>query len=67
MNELERIFESFGIAIKHNNQDRHVVDVLEDIFLKINNEEFSLMMKQLAISESQKGHIFDQARNKPYE
>lgn len=67
MNTLQNILQNFGIDIKRNNRDRHVVDVLEDIFLKINEKEFALIIKNIAVEESEKGHIFDQARNRPYE
>lgn len=67
MNKLQNIFQSFGIDIQRNNQHRHVVDVLEDIFLKISKEEFALIIEKIAAVESTEGHIFDQARNKPYE
>lgn len=67
MKELEIIFKSFNIELCDGNQHRHVIDVLEDLFLKLNIKEYQILMKSIAETESEKGHIFDQSRNRPYQ
>ena len=66
MIKLEDIFGSFGIKIFENNEYRHVVDVLEDFFLKINDKEYLLLMEKIAKTETLQGHIFDIARQREY-
>lgn len=66
MIKLEDIFGSFGIKLFDNNEYRHAVDILEDLFLKINNKEYALLMEKVAQTESVTGHLFDIARQRPY-
>jgi hypothetical protein len=66
MIKLEDIFGSLGIRLLDNNEYRHVVDVLEDLFLKLNSKEYMILMENIAKTESAHGHIFDMARQRPY-
>jgi hypothetical protein len=67
MNKLEEIFYSFNVKLFDGEKHRHVVDVLEDLFLKLNAQEYQLLMQSISRTESKEGHIFDQARNRPYQ
>jgi hypothetical protein len=63
---LEEIFAKYGIKIK--NQDgslRNVVDVLEDMYLKLSYSESNRLFME--IGEEEKWiNIFDEARNRKY-
>jgi hypothetical protein len=64
---LESIFEKYQISLKDSkDQYRHPVDIIEDLFLKLSNKEYSNLMQNIADTESVYGHIFDQARERPY-
>jgi hypothetical protein len=63
---LFEIFEKHGIDLKRENQFRNPVDILEDMYLKLNTEEYVSLMKKISETESKEGFIFDLARNKPY-
>jgi hypothetical protein len=64
--KLLEIFAKYGIDLKRDNEFRHPIDILEDMYLKLNNEEYAKITKWIAEVESQEGHIFNTARNKPY-
>lgn len=64
---LEDILQSYSIPLTQNNKLRNVVDVLEDLYLKISTNEYIRLMSDISTLETTQGHIFDQARNKPYE
>lgn len=64
---LESLLQSFGIEIYKDNEVRNVVDVLEDLYLKISPEEYHRIVQEIASTEAKQGHIFDQARNRPYQ
>jgi hypothetical protein len=66
MKSLEEIFSFYNIKIFEGNQQRHVIDVIEDMFLKINSTEYADLMKRVSLTESREGHIFDQARKRAY-
>lgn len=66
MNNLQNIFKSFGISLYNLDKQRDLIDVLEDIYLKLSTEEFDKLIKKIAVIESEVGHIFDEARNRPY-
>jgi hypothetical protein len=65
MNLKER-FEKYKINIFNEQHElRNVVDVLEDLYLKISPAEFSRIMYE--ISEEEKySNIFDKARGRKY-
>lgn len=65
--KLLDIFKKHGVDLKHDDYFRHPIDILEDLYLKINMEEYAAIMKTIADSESKEGFIFDLARNRPYE
>jgi hypothetical protein len=67
MTKLEQIFYAFNIRLKDGDKDRHIADVLEDLFLKINISEYQKLIDVIAKTEQQEGHIFDQFRNRPYQ
>jgi predicted CopG family antitoxin len=66
MNHLQNIFKSFGISLYNLDKQRDLIDVLEDIYLKLSTEEFDKLIKKISMIESEVGHIFDEARNGPY-
>lgn len=64
---LEKIFNTYNIDLTQNGQFRHVVDVLEDMYLKLNLKEYQKLIETISEYEKTDGLIFDIARNKPYE
>jgi hypothetical protein len=64
---LQQIFHQFNIELFDENGLRNVIDVLEDLYLKLTPKEFNCILAHIAETEQEEGHIFDQARNKPYE
>lgn len=64
---LNNIFLQYGLNLMDNESFRHPVDIIEDMFLKLNIDEYVKIMKTIANIESQEGFIFDKARNRPYE
>jgi hypothetical protein len=66
MKSLEDIFNFYNIKIFDNNECRNVVDVLEDMFLKINTTEYAALMEKISLIESREGYIFDRARKREY-
>jgi hypothetical protein len=63
---LSNILSQYNISLVEADGLRSVVDFLEDFFLKINIDEYQKIMQDIAQAESIEGHIFDQARNRPY-
>lgn len=63
---LEEILKAHGIDLYENNKLRNVVDVLEDLYLKVNQDNYTVLMQQIRQTEEIEGHIFDTARNRPY-
>jgi hypothetical protein len=63
---LENIFKKYKINLFQNEQLRDPIDILEDLYLKLNTDEYVSLMKEISSTESLEGHIFDEARNKPY-
>jgi hypothetical protein len=61
------LLKEHGIELAKNGKIRNPVDVLEDFYLKISTDEYTSIIKKISETESIEGHIFDQARNKPYE
>lgn len=64
---LPDILKEHGISLEKDGQMRNPVDVLEDFYLKISAHEYNRIIEKISETEKIKGHIFDQARNKPYE
>ena len=64
--KLLEIFAKYGIDLERNNEFRHPIDILEDMYLKLNSEEYAKITKLIADAESQEGHVFDITRNRPY-
>jgi hypothetical protein len=65
---LSDIFGTYNIKIVDDTgSPRNVVDVLEDLYLKINSQEYSRIMKKISETEATEGHIFDEARNRSYQ
>jgi hypothetical protein len=67
MTKLEEILYSFNIQLMDKDQHRHVVDVLEDLFLKLSVLEYQRLIENIAKTEEKEGHIFDQSRNRSYQ
>lgn len=63
---LNNIFLQYGLNLMDNENFRHPVDILEDMFLKLNVDEYIKIMQTIASIESREGFIFDMARNRPY-
>lgn len=63
---LEKIYEKHGIKIKDKDGNpRHVVDVLEDMYLKLTLAEFAKISFEIGEEELMKD-IFDSARQRKY-
>jgi hypothetical protein len=64
---LDNIFEKYGINLKTNNKEyRHPIDILEDMYLKLNIEEYKSLMELIAQTEVKEGFIFDISRGRTY-
>lgn len=63
---LQDIFDRHNILIMSNDGIRNAIDILEDLYLKINGEEWNKIVQEIANKESIEGSIFDEARNRPY-
>jgi hypothetical protein len=63
---LEQITRKYGIELRNSDGDlRNVVDVLEDMFLKLSTAEYIKLMFE--ISEEEKNYdLFDDARGRKY-
>ena len=63
---LENILNKYGIRIKNADGTlRNTIDVIEDMYLKLNAHEFSRIMQEF-IEEEKYANIFDDARGRPY-
>ncbi|RLI51916.1 hypothetical protein DRO61_01155 [Candidatus Bathyarchaeota archaeon] len=63
---LETIMEKKGIALfKIDGSLRNVVDVLEDMFLRLNTSEIKMMFFEMSEDEKY-ANIFDNARGRSY-
>jgi hypothetical protein len=65
-NLLIDIMKRHNIELVEAKESRNVIDVLEDIYLKLSAEEFKVLVKEISQAETEHGHIFDLARNRPY-
>jgi len=63
---LEKIFIEYGIELRNSEGDlRNLIDVLEDMYLKLSSFEFTKIMYE--ISEEEKfNNLFDSARGRAY-
>lgn len=63
---LQEIFSKKGIAILNSSGElRNVVDVLEDMYLKLNAREYISLM--IEVQEEEKyANLFDDARSREY-
>ena len=63
---LEAVTKKYRIEITNSDGTlRNVVDVLEDIYLKLNTKEFIMLMSE--IQEEEKDYnLFDDARGRKY-
>lgn len=63
---LEKIFKKHGIKLKDvNGNIRNVVDVLEDMYLKLSPAEFSKIMFEI-MEEEKYANVFDDLRGRSY-
>jgi len=63
---LETITKKYGIEIRNVDGDlRNVIDVLEDMFLKISTAEYLRLMFEIA-EEEKNYNLFDDARGRSY-
>lgn len=63
---LKDILSKYNINIVSKGTVRNSVDVLEDLYLKINGDEWNKIVEEIAKTESIEGPIFDQARDRLY-
>jgi hypothetical protein len=63
---LEFIYKSYGINLKDSKGElRNVVDVLEDIYLKLNTADIIKLMETIRVAELE-SDIFDELRGRKY-
>ena len=63
---LEQIFYKYGIELRNSKGDlRNLVDVLEDMYLKLSPYEFTQIMYEVT-EEEKFENIFDLARGRAY-
>lgn len=63
---LEQIFQKRGIALFDSNGElRNVIDVLEDMYLKLSAKEFIHILIEIE-EEERLANIFDNARLREY-
>jgi hypothetical protein len=63
---LEQIFEKYGISLKDSTGEvRNAIDILEDIYLKMNAAELKLLLFEIS-EEELNANIFDDARDRKY-
>ncbi|MFW6030023.1 MAG: hypothetical protein ACOCRO_07180 [Halanaerobiales bacterium] len=64
---LEEIFEYHGISLRNDaGEIRNAVDVIEDMYLKLNPYEFGFIVDKISRTEQRVGHIFDKERQRQY-
>jgi len=63
---LEKIFKKYGIILRNSvGTYRMMVDVIEDMYLKLGNSELKMLFFE--ISEDEKyANVFDDARGRSY-
>lgn len=63
---LEEVFATYGIQLRNlDGSLRNLIDVLEDMYLKLTPMEFHKLTFELA-EEEKYSNIFDQARKRYY-
>jgi hypothetical protein len=63
---LEQIFEKYGVSLKDSTGElRNAIDILEDIYLKMNAAELRLLLFEIS-EEELNANIFDDARGRKY-
>lgn len=63
---LERIFKKHNIDLKNKDGSiRNAIDIIEDMYLKLNSVEFNYIMFEI-MEEERYGNIFDEARGRSY-
>jgi len=63
---LEQIFEKYGVSLKDSTGElRNTIDILEDIYLKMNAAELKLLLFEIS-EEELNANIFDDARGRKY-
>jgi hypothetical protein len=63
---LEDIFKKFGIDLLDDKGNlRNLIDVLEDMYLKLNSFDFTKLMYEIS-EEEQHADIFDKIRGHRY-
>jgi hypothetical protein len=63
---LEDIFKQYGIMLRDDEGNlRNLIDVIEDMYLKLSPSEFSRIMREIT-EEEKYSNIFDAARNRQY-
>lgn len=63
---LKKIFKKYNIdLLDKNGQLRNVIDVLEDMYLKLSPKEFNLLTYEISEEEKYR-NIFDEIRNRSY-
>lgn len=64
---LEEIFAKYNIKIrKENGRIRNAIDILEDMYLRLGNGDFSKIMYEIQ-EEEKECDVFDKARGRRYE
>lgn len=64
---LNKIFEKYGVSLVNNAGElRNVVDVIEDMYLKLSTEEIKIIMREIAAAEMD-SNLFDKLRGREYE
>lgn len=62
---LNKIFERYGISLVTDGGLRNVVDVLEDMYLKLSTKEIKEIMNEIA-HEEKSHNLFNEMRGKNY-
>jgi hypothetical protein len=63
---LEKIFMQYGIELRNSEGDlRNLIDVLEDMYLKLSSFEFTKIMFEIG-EEERFENLFDLARGRAY-
>lgn len=64
--ELNKIFKKRGIELYDNQGEfRNPIDIIEDMYLKLNSLEFTILMRDIE-EEEKYSNIFDKARGGKY-
>jgi hypothetical protein len=63
---LEQIFDKYSIPLKDSTGEiRNAVDIIEDIYLKLNAAELKFLLFEIS-EEERDANIFDDARGRKY-